>query len=154
VKGRYGSVRVMSVRQGLALLIAASFAFGSNVDTLRGRAGGRHRWEAIAADVGPFAIEVRPGSVVGVLVQGTSASAKEDEELVRVAQYAFIPSRVRGIAWSGCASSGPAACGLAEAEYLVVGARPPEELAAWGAQLGLAPAGVGRHFALLARKRR
>lgn len=144
----------MIVRQVIAVSVAAAFAFGANIDTLRGRAEGRQRWAAIAADVEPFGAGVPPGAIVGVLVQGTPASAKEDEELVRVAQYAFVPARVRGIAWAECASSGPAACGLADAAYLVVGARRPEELAAWGAQLGLAPVAVGRHFALLARERR
>ncbi len=148
-----GRRRAVTIRHVLALCVGAAFAFGANVDTLRGRAGGRQSWATIADDVEPFAKGIRSGSIVGVLVQGTATSAKEDEELVRVAQYAFVPARVRGIAWAECASSGPAACGLAEAGYVVVGARRAEDLAAWGAQVGLAPVAMGRHFALLARER-
>ncbi len=151
--GRRGSVGPLSVRHAIALLLAASFALGSNVDTLRGRAAGRHRWEAIASDVERFVPIVAPDSAVGVLVQGIPGSAKEDEELVGVARYAFVPAHVRGIAWNVCASSGAGSCGLGDVRYLLVGARPRDELIAWGSQLGLSVAATGRHFALLARER-
>ncbi len=100
-----------------------------------------------------FAPAVPRGAVVGILVQGGEAGAERDLEAIGVTQYALTPVRVRGIPWSDCAAAGPAACGMGDVHFLVVGARPPDELAAWGAQLGFPlVAAMGTHFALLARR--
>lgn len=149
--GPSSAPRAMLVRRLLALALAASLGLWWNVQMLRGKTERPHSWELLTRDIEPLVPAVSPGSVVGVLVQGGPAAAGSDAEMVGVTQYAFAPVPVRGIAWEECAASGAATCGLAGVDHLIVGARSPDDLAAWGSQLGFAFAGTSGRYALLSR---